>query len=191
MWSHGLVHEAASDLPESPEPSHESATLSRNRGNTWQRILPRPGNPGHSCCHITFMRLARIQRVKTAPSRIRAASSNPAHAPHRESCGQPVSGIHARWRGHSAATEIPTDRRSGRRGNRRSYHAPAIKEGAGEPSPSSAPLASSHPPHEEETPPRRLQPAPPERRPAGSRAGLAPPSRAGQPPRRLLPRISR
>ena len=92
------------------------------------------------CRHITFMRLARIQRVMTAPSRIRAASSNPAHAPHRGSCGQPVSGLHACWRGHTAATEIPTDRRSGRRGNRRSYHAPAIKGGAGEPSSSSAPL---------------------------------------------------
>ena len=102
--------------------------------------MSKPGNPGHMCCHITFMRLARIQWVKTVPSRIRVASSNPAHAPHRGSCAQPVSGLHACWRDHTAAAEIPTDRRSGRRGNRRSYHAPAIKGGAGEPSSSSAPL---------------------------------------------------
>ena len=104
----------------------------RKPGNTWQRILPKPGNPGFSCCHIMIRRLARIYWVKTAPSRIRAASSNPAHTQHKGSCGLPALSIHVHWHGHMEATKSRRSRRSGWRDNRRSYHASPINRGAGE-----------------------------------------------------------
>ena len=136
--------------------------------------MPKPGNPGHTCCHITIRILARIHWVKTVPSRIRAASSNPAHAQHKRSCGHPVPRIHARCHDHTRATRFGRSRGSGWRGNRRSYDASPTNRGAGESSSSphhSRPLASSH----EATaaaPFRKHQS--PERRLAGAEAGTAP-----------------